>query len=225
MPSKRRNVTATTAPTNHTPFRKMERLFKKELDKSQLVDFDDNSQAVLGFPGCYSFPTLPGVHLLKNHLSIETQISLAEQCLTDWSKWPNLSSTDAHFLLPTEGIWNAFCTDPDRLIEPRTFDKHEPQVGEAITVDPPTDPMHKQKSTPVSKVLNRMRWTTLGYQYNWTAKEYFLDRSPPFPEQVASCVTDILCKIEHLTGFDGKLYRAEAGIINYYHVLHANSAR
>ena len=48
--------------------------------------------------------------------------------------------------------------------------------GAILKIDPPTDAMHKSNPVIAKKVLNRLRWLTLGYQYNWTAKEYFMDR-------------------------------------------------
>ncbi|KAH3856758.1 hypothetical protein DPMN_099352, partial [Dreissena polymorpha] len=59
-------------------------------------------------------------------------------------------------------------------------------------------------------LLMRLRWATLGYQYEWNTKEYFSDRVQEFP-------TDL----SHLCGYIAETlgyssYSSEAGIVNFY---------
>uniref|UniRef100_A0A3Q3EU38 AlkB homolog 1, histone H2A dioxygenase n=1 Tax=Labrus bergylta TaxID=56723 RepID=A0A3Q3EU38_9LABR len=59
-------------------------------------------------------------------------------------------------------------------------------------------------------LLEKLRWVTLGYHYNWDTKTYSADHHTPFPEDLHSLS-------EHVTaacGFPG--FNAEAGILNYY---------
>ncbi|CAG5133534.1 unnamed protein product [Candidula unifasciata] len=67
-----------------------------------------------------------------------------------------------------------------------TFDKHDP--------------------------LRKLRWTTLGYHYNWTTKEYSEDNKATFPLDV-SCLSQYFAACLGFTH-----YRAEAAIVNYYHL-------
>jgi alkylated DNA repair protein alkB family protein 1 len=61
-------------------------------------------------------------------------------------------------------------------------------------------------------LLYKLRWTTLGYHYDWNTKQYYEDRKSPFPLHLAQLSTFIL----RVAGFPGFL--AEAGIVNYYHL-------
>ncbi|KAK0059839.1 alkylated DNA repair protein alkB 1 [Biomphalaria pfeifferi] len=59
--------------------------------------------------------------------------------------------------------------------------------------------------------LRQLRWTTLGYHYNWTSKDYSEDNKAEFPQ-------DVNCLAQYLAASLGfKHYKSEAAIINYYH--------
>ncbi|GFS14680.1 alkylated DNA repair protein alkB homolog 1-like [Elysia marginata] len=70
-----------------------------------------------------------------------------------------------------------------------------------------------QKSTLEKKdPINKLRWTTLGYHYDWNSKEYSESRKNDFPKDV-----HILSQyISNVLGFGQ--FNAEAGIVNYYHM-------
>lgn len=83
---------------------------------------------------------------------------------------------------------------------PRSFFYENPAAQFA-----PKDPsVHKPIS--VQDFLNRkLRWMTLGGQYDWTRKEYPSSVPPPFPEDVAALVKGIFPDME-----------AQAAIVNLY---------
>ena len=58
----------------------------------------------------------------------------------------------------------------------------------------------------------RLRWSTLGYQYDWTTKTYNFDPASviPFPKDLAEWSSSFAFEL----GFPD--FRAEAGIVNYY---------
>ncbi|XP_041981522.1 nucleic acid dioxygenase ALKBH1 [Aricia agestis] len=63
-----------------------------------------------------------------------------------------------------------------------------------------------------NKFYKKLRWTTLGYHHNWDTKVYSEDNKNEFPHDLAE-----LCKvIAKALGFDD--FRAEAAIVNYYHI-------
>ncbi|CAK1582805.1 unnamed protein product [Parnassius mnemosyne] len=63
-----------------------------------------------------------------------------------------------------------------------------------------------------SKLQNKLRWTTLGYHHNWDTKVYTEDNKSLFPEDLAE-----LCDcISKYLGYQN--FRAEAAIVNYYHI-------
>lgn len=62
------------------------------------------------------------------------------------------------------------------------------------------------KSITVSQFLRRkLRWLTLGGQYNWTTKEYPSEDPPPFPKDIALLVHSLFPDM-----------RPEAAIVNLY---------
>ena len=62
------------------------------------------------------------------------------------------------------------------------------------------------KALTVSQFLNRkLRWMTLGGQYNWTEKEYPTESAPSFPEDIADFVHHIFPDM-----------KPEAAIVNVY---------
>ncbi|EDL81649.1 alkB, alkylation repair homolog (E. coli) (predicted), isoform CRA_a [Rattus norvegicus] len=67
----------------------------------------------------------------------------------------------------------------------------------------------KTKRRPRS-LLERLRWVTLGYHYNWDSKKYSADHYTPFPSDLAFLSEQVATAC----GFQG--FRAEAGILNYY---------
>ena len=42
------------------------------------------------------------------------------------------------------------------------------------------------------ELLYRLRWTTLGYHYDWNTKEYYEDRKSPFPPDLSQLSSFIL---------------------------------
>ena len=56
-------------------------------------------------------------------------------------------------------------------------------------------------------LLRKLRWTTLGGQYDWTAKKYPAEKSPLFPSGVAELLETFFPEM-----------RAEAAIVNVYTV-------
>ncbi|KAL4238865.1 Nucleic acid dioxygenase alkbh1 [Mactra antiquata] len=59
-------------------------------------------------------------------------------------------------------------------------------------------------------LLMKLRWATLGFQYEWNTKEYFADRIQAFPDDLKH----ICSYIASTLGYSS--YSSEAGIVNYY---------
>ncbi|KAJ5669603.1 hypothetical protein N7462_010673 [Penicillium macrosclerotiorum] len=79
-----------------------------------------------------------------------------------------------------------FADDPTRLIQPKDPNIHKP--------------------LSVQKVLEKkLRWVTLGGQYNWTDKMYPAETPPPFPEDVVKLLKAAFPETE-----------AQAAILNLY---------
>jgi alkylated DNA repair protein alkB homolog 1 len=78
-----------------------------------------------------------------------------------------------------------------------------------------------------SELVRKLRWVSLGYQYNWSEKTYFFDRPIPVPEEAAKLSIAIAKTIEGIgyrqddgfrwqNKYKGDNYAPEAGIVNYY---------
>ncbi|MGH0131504.1 UNVERIFIED_CONTAM: hypothetical protein FKN15_060133 [Acipenser sinensis] len=60
-------------------------------------------------------------------------------------------------------------------------------------------------------LLEKLRWVTNGYHYNWDTKTYSADHYTPFPSDL-----NVLSEgVAAACGFQN--FKAEAGILNYYH--------
>jgi alkylated DNA repair protein alkB family protein 1 len=81
-------------------------------------------------------------------------------------------------------------------------------------------------STP-SELMKKLRWVTLGYQYDWSNKAYDFDHRVAFPEEARMISIAVAKAVEGLGYYnEGKLqwqntykgedFVPEAGIVNYY---------
>lgn len=201
-------------PVNMTEFRKAERCFKKKQ-----VDFD----GVLDLHSPESFGRARrirkvegsdawvwGVEGVEGFYFIPTALNEGEQkhwikrALTGYMLPPNLTNLDAHFYIPEAGLWEYFEEEKTLNI------KRKPHPDDSVqTKDLPID--LTLETGDVEKLIRRIRWVTLGYQYDWTSKEYNFDLPPiPFPLDLADWST-ALC---HTAGFGP--FKPEAGIVNFY---------
>ncbi|KAF9069937.1 hypothetical protein BDP27DRAFT_1293353 [Rhodocollybia butyracea] len=145
-----------------------------------------------GRPG-YTFPSVPGLVLLPAFLSPEKQIELVKWSLVDHSKPPNETNLDIHYILPTEGIWNAHVRDGTTVVHPRPIESDaqylKQESGPRQLIDnisantdnfeslnsvsklPPPPAATVQPST-CSDLLSRLRWANIGWFYHWGTKQY-----------------------------------------------------
>ena len=72
----------------------------------------------------------------------------------------------------------------------------------------------KTKSSNEKKQpIERLRWTTLGYEYNWETKKYYAGHYIDFPDDLAS-----LCRffVQSVGLDEDKQYNPETAIVNFY---------
>lgn len=225
-------------PVNHTAFREAERRFKaKDLALEELIVsgqvFDTRrphlhhslrplkrvtlhsgqSVQVYSVDGCEGLMVLPGA------LSTEEQRHWIHQAFSSFMLPPNLSNLDAHFEIPPSGLWCHYYQDPT-LTPPQSPSPSKSQPALNITRKDHPDDSAQTSALPrtmaldqsgIASLIRRIRWVTLGWQYDWTTKEYDTSRPPiPFPPNLATWAAD-LCADLHLGA-----YTAEAGIVNLY---------
>lgn len=97
-----------------------------------------------------------------------------------------VASSPVDSSIPTSQPLSFFEDDPARLLYP-----HNPEIHKPLTLQ---------------TILNKkLRWVTLGGQYDWTAKVYPSNRPPMFPEDIGSLLRAAFPETE-----------AQAAILNLY---------
>jgi alkylated DNA repair protein alkB family protein 1 len=159
----------------------------------RLVGHVDEDEVQWLRPGApiYEVDGIDGFKYIPGALTEDQQVYWIEACLTRFMRPPNLNNLDALYGdLPSEGLYN----HPHHQISVQKKDTMETVIFERL------------------ELLRRLRWTTLGYQYDWTSKTYVMDRDPvPFPADLASWSA----AMARATNF-GPNFKAQAGIVNYY---------
>uniref|UniRef100_A0A8D3EDY7 Nucleic acid dioxygenase ALKBH1 n=1 Tax=Scophthalmus maximus TaxID=52904 RepID=A0A8D3EDY7_SCOMX len=126
----------------------------------------------------------PGFIFISNPFLLGSQPFWVTQCLKTYPKKPNVCNLDMHMSpSDTQDIW-----------------------GKSI---------HGLSCPPSGKrepktLLERLRWVTLGYHYNWETKTYSANHYTPFPADLHRLSSQLTAAC----GFQG--FNAEAGILNYY---------
>lgn len=70
---------------------------------------------------------------------------------------------------------------------------------------------------PIARLIPKLRWVTLGYQYNWTTKEYELNQRYPVPQSLADLTETVVRAIPNTVDTTiPRHFKAEAGIVNFY---------
>lgn len=223
---------------------------------------------------------VPGFVYISNPFNNSQQKVMIQQCLSEYTKLPNVSNLDTHYVLPIDSLWDRYArfrrgeildSDQDAWIQLRKESGSRDQVGypdenndnnnssnnsstnnsssnicskactckhchpeyytvpekpfiiestdgktPVVYVDPPTTPATTIKPLPVDKIVKKWRWVTLGYQYHWASREYHFERRYTMPELVTDISKKVVDRTEKWTGFSGKAYKPEAGIVNFY---------
>lgn len=223
---------------NQTKFRNFERKVKQQNFEEFLTKIEETRRiSIFGIERVLF--EKDGFFLIKNAIPIEMQKEITEISLVEVAKPPNVSNLDSHFKLDPQGIWNQFAAwkggncGKEPKIEKRIFEKLHSDTASAndkglakiysvydpvskIVIDSPVDSMLKNEDVPISKVLNRLRWITIGHQYNWSTKEYHFDRVPEFNLRLSEISNLIMTDVYPLTGYLPTKWKAEAGIVNFY---------
>lgn len=129
----------------------------------------------------YKLSTRPGLLLLANPFTCEGQRYWMKQSLVNYPAYPN-----------TTNLSNTS----------QSTDNVECSWWEMIQSIP--DAIERKK------VVKKLRWATLGYQYDWTNKTYDEARKESFPSDLCSLVQYVATAL----GYDR--FSPEAAIVNYY---------
>ncbi|GAA6078965.1 nucleic acid dioxygenase ALKBH1 [Tachysurus ichikawai] len=124
----------------------------------------------------------PGFLFISNPFLPGSQHYWVKQCMKTYTQKPNVCNLDMHMSpVETENIW-----------------------------EKSVDGIRKKSQREPRTLLEKLRWVTLGYHYNWDTKTYSPEHCTPFPEDL-HCLSHTVASA---CGFPG--FSAEAGILNYY---------
>ncbi|KAJ4985346.1 alkylated DNA repair protein AlkB [Stagonosporopsis vannaccii] len=139
----------------------------------------------------YEHVDMPGLHIVPSLLPPTVQNHLLSRLLhRDLSNPAHLTNIHTHYTLSYPPTQSSFFSHPPTSTSP---------------IAHPMDPsIHKPLSVP-QLLSKKMRWTTLGGQYDWTAKKYPDVTPPPFPADIKALLESIWTHT-----------RAEAAIVNLY---------
>nr|XP_023681128.1 nucleic acid dioxygenase ALKBH1 [Paramormyrops kingsleyae] len=133
----------------------------------------------------YGLEGYPGFIFISNPFLLGSQQHWVTQSLKVYPQKPNVCNLDIHMApAETENIWE------------RSAERIRNKSG---------------GKSEAKTLLEKLRWVTLGYHYNWDTKTYSADRHTAFPADLARLSGHVAAAC----GFPG--FRAEAGILNYYH--------
>ncbi|KAF9532924.1 hypothetical protein CPB83DRAFT_867295 [Crepidotus variabilis] len=149
----------------------------------------------------YTVPKIPGLVILPNFLSQRKQRNLIRWSLARHARHPNETNLDTHYILPQEGLWNAYlaaCEDSskDFDVQPRASASASPaseqpgprQLINNVPASPstfsvlsdipklPAPPSTTLLPTPVSSLVSKLRWANIGWYYHWGSKQYDFSR-------------------------------------------------
>ncbi|GAA5935627.1 uncharacterized protein JCM15063_001758 [Sporobolomyces koalae] len=193
-------------------------------------------------------PRVPGLVFFPSIVPPETQRLLVVESLQN-AKQPNVTSLDPHYALPPEGLWNVFHSGRlhevvERIKSPMpASDQNSENTARSNTHGTPvraeSDDLIDSDSSKVTMedLVPKLRWSNVGYHYNWTTKLYEFDRPfVPIPPLMLSCCSSIAravpwhhvfeesddeCEAEGRTTRSDWAswstdYEPDAGIVNFY---------
>ena len=200
-----------TNPKNWPEFKKAEKHYKiyqkKKTDFSELVDLrkpedyskynkicdefeiiDPRTNRKLK---AYKFHFPQGTYLIKDYLPIADQLDLTKRCLNEYIKKPHRT--------------NLFIYE-----KPEEYDESEESKKEDKEEKPAYDISKFLVDDPKKYYFNKkIRWSNVGYQYNWNERMYPHDKTG-IPPELAKYPIDVI----EMMKFGN--YIPECVIINYY---------
>lgn len=143
----------------------------------------------------YEIVGVPGFRFVPGGLSEASQYYWLERSFRSFLRSPNPTNLDTHYEIPETGLFDPAV--PGLVAINR-------ETGERITV----------ADDGFKRLFKKIRWSTLGYQYDWTTKLYDFEKSPSqFPSDLAALTTNIVAAVFPDSSV---AYKPEAGIVNYY---------
>ncbi|XP_002120909.2 nucleic acid dioxygenase ALKBH1 [Ciona intestinalis] len=146
----------------------------------------------------YELKNVPGLFVIPNSFTDEGRRMWANKCVTEYFKKPHETNVDPFEDNP-DNMWKSSCK----------YIQSNAGKG-SCTYE---DSLSLLKCCPIWK----LRWATLGFHHNWNSKQYSEQPCSELPSELRK--TSKL--FASMIGTDD--FKAEASIVNYYHVGNALS--
>jgi alkylated DNA repair protein alkB family protein 1 len=164
-----------------------------------------------------------GLTIITDCLTEKQQVELSHHSLSESLAPPNRTNLHCHEITDEmksvlqSSIWR--CDGPKLdLDDARAYERSAgPDTTRRSGVKKSTNKKQKREIVsngalfrmPSGTTLSKVRWATLGYQYNWTERSYSADQHVSFPSQLGELAVKIAEKC-------GESILPQAGIVNFY---------
>ncbi|EFJ17881.1 hypothetical protein SELMODRAFT_113969 [Selaginella moellendorffii] len=183
-------------------------------DLSQVIDFErirdgdgvtrlDHSD----FP-VYALEGHTGFFFIPRAVPHDQQFHWIREALTVFPEPPNRTSHSAHYG-PLFGLWSS--ATKKRVLSPTGPENGDLFVRKWEFADP-GDERKQEGVVSATALLRKLRWATLGVQFDWSKRAY--DISIPyrsFPPALSELATKLASP-----AMNGDQFRAEAAIVNFF---------
>lgn len=154
------------------------------------------SSSLTSKPPVFSLINAPGFFFLPSILSPRQQLQWASRCLRSYSKAYHTNLTNLHGQHNEATVtWEQVCANrknKNKGLEDKEQEKIEEEesgeVGEG-----------GRGSGGKCPKFDDLRWSSLGYHYDWTARQYDEQHKTPFPLDLADFTSHLGMSIERLS--------------------------
>jgi DNA alkylation damage repair protein AlkB len=167
----------------------------------------------------YSLAGYEGAFIIPGVLSRAQQVELAYLSLSESLAPPNRTNLHCHYTSDQidsklRNIWREDGPELDDVHVPAPVPPVEASAAswaqaQTVFATPGSSPAPAR--IPAHLTLSKLRWATLGYQYDWTARSYEHSAFVPFPAQLGRLSAHLACACGV-----GYTMTPEAGIVNFY---------
>jgi alkylated DNA repair dioxygenase AlkB len=178
----------------------------------------------------FSFPDrAPGLYVLPSALSVSHQRELAVHAYTTLAHPQYDCSLQRTVCLPPSRplfeLWRDSLRTDCPAIASEARDCASATIALEDSVQPGTsaeaclEPLPRD-AAGIERVLRRLRWTALGYRYDWGSLSYDWGQQPqPLPECVARVARDTVSLLQQPpVALQCGVYKPQAAVVNFYQI-------
>ncbi|KAI3656094.1 hypothetical protein MP638_000630 [Amoeboaphelidium occidentale] len=198
---------------NQTPFRLMERKYKnknRRVDTADLIDFTnlenntsenaalihevgtvslDHEYFVKAEHKVYELEGYKGLLYIPNPFNDQSQAMFSFKALKEYTRRPNVSNLDTHWIIGSDGVLDGCVQNSVYSKKPEDFNATS-GIGayrsEQKDEEQPSENDAEQRTISADILLKRLRWITIGMQFDWYTKQYKnIENAIEIPKELA----------------------------------------